>query len=137
MRAVFWILFALLFGLLAYLVYNFAIQRQGQVDTAAAAFSSDSVASYEDRALELRLRADSLRQRLDELGLLKRVQVSLRAQQLEQEVATLERAIAEWKASSARRGKTDLYSRCVMLYGRASGVCDVLASDTLGPGEGE
>jgi hypothetical protein len=137
MKWVFWVLFILLFGLLLYLVYNFAALRRGQVNVADAAFSSDSVVAYEERAVELRLRADSLRQRLDELNLLKRLQVSFRAQQLDREVAALEQAIAEWKGSAARRGKTDLYNRCVILYGRASGVCDALASDTLGPVEGD
>jgi hypothetical protein len=135
MKTVLWLLLLICVGLLGYFVFDFARHRRTQVDLLPYEVTDDTIAVYEARADELATRADSIRQRLGKLGLLSRPAVLARVTDIEQEVANLRRAVENWKAARPARKGGDLYRQCILVYGRASGVCDALARDTLPPAQ--
>jgi hypothetical protein len=57
--------------------------------------------------------------------------VQLRIAALQRELAGLRRAVDEWRATRTGTGGPAAFRQCVLLYGKASGVCDALALDTL------
>lgn len=135
MKIAFWILLLVLVGLVGYLTYSFIRQRRTQVDFVDYEVSRDSVESYQRRVVELEARAESLRVRLEDAHLVERPSVRARLSALNREIAALKHAVEQWQTSrSGGTGSSNVYRQCVLLYGRASGVCDALSLDTLGPG---
>ncbi len=132
MKTLAWILGVIALGLLAYVVYVLVASRSQRSDyISSAEVSAESIRVYITRAAELEERADSLRRRLTELRLVDRPGVQLRITTLERELAGLRQAIDEWQAARTGIGGPAAFRQCVLLYGRASGVCDALSIDTL------
>jgi hypothetical protein len=132
-RTLFWLLLAGFVALLGWFSYDFITRRRTQVDVATLNLSPDTVAAYRQRVTELEQRADSLSRRFASTNLLRRPDVNARITQLNAEVGALRQAIAAWEAA---KGGDDLYRKCILMYGKASGVCDALAADTLAPSPG-
>ncbi len=128
MKAIFWLLLLIFVGLLGWLSYDFIVNRRAQADVVRFDSHPDSIAAYQQRLAELEARAESLRQRFNATNILRRPAVNARLMQLEEDIAALRRAIEAWEAASR---STDLYRQCILMYGKASGVCDALALDTL------
>ncbi len=132
MKALTWVLGIIALALLAYVVYNLVAPGYRRADSVAAVeVSADSIQAYIERAQELEARADSLRARLAELRLVERPAVQLRITTLERELASLRQAIDEWRMARTGIGGPAAFRQCILLYGKASGVCDALALDTL------
>ncbi len=131
MKTVAWILGLVSLVMLGYIVFSLLLPRSRQPEYFAAEVSADSIAAYDARAAELEQRADSLRRRLTELRLAARPGVQLRIAALQRELAGLRRAVDEWRATRTGTGGPAAFRQCVLLYGKASGVCDALALDTL------
>ena len=131
MKAVFWLLALVLTGLFGYLLHSFIEHRKTQVEILDPNVGLQEINAYQARADSLRARADSVRQRLDRAGLMSRRSVKAHLALLEDEIVALERTIEVWRKSKKVRSEVDLQRQCVLLYGKASGLCDALASDTL------
>ncbi|MBM3322559.1 hypothetical protein FJY69_03680 [candidate division WOR-3 bacterium] len=132
MKTLAWILGILASVLLIYVVYSLVAPGRRRADSVASVeVSADSIRAYMDRAEELGIRADSLRARLTELRLVDRPSVQFRIAALERELAGLRQAIDEWRVARTGVGGPAAFRQCVLLYGKASGVCDALALDTL------
>jgi len=130
-KTLFWLLALVLTGLFGYLLHNFIEHRKTQVEILDPNVGLQEINAYQARADSLRVRADSVRQRLDRAGLLSRRSVKAHLALLEDEIIALDRTIEVWRKSKKVRSEVDLHRQCVLLYGKASGLCDALASDTL------
>jgi hypothetical protein len=93
--------------------------------------SAESVAVYEQRVAELQARADSLKRRMEVVGSAERRDVKARLAEFESQLSDLKRAIAQWKIARGGDAPDAAYRQCILLYGRARGACELLASDTL------
>ena len=93
--------------------------------------SAESVAVYEQRAVELQARADSLKKRMEAVGTAERREVKARVAEFERVVSELHRAIAQWRIARGGDAPDAAYRQCVLLYGQARGACEMLAPDTL------
>ena len=131
MKTVFWLCALVITGLLGYLLHNFIEHRKAQVEILNPNVGIETITLYQARADSLRVRADSVRLRLERAGLLSRRSVMTHLALLEDEIVSLERTIEVWRKSKKLRGEVDLHRQCVLLYGKASGVCNALAADTL------
>jgi hypothetical protein len=130
-RTIFWLCALVITGLLGYLLHNFIEHRKAQVEILDPNVGIETITLYQARADSLRARADSVRLRLEGAGLLSRPSVRANLALLEDEIVALERTIEVWQKSKKVRSEVDLHRQCVLLYGKASGVCDALASDTI------
>jgi hypothetical protein len=128
MKTLFWLLLFAFVGLLGWLTYDFIAHRRTQADVVQFDPNPDSVAVYKQRVAELQDRADSLSRRFSSTNLLRRPAVNARLMQLNDQISQLKQAIAAWEAA---KHSTDLYGKGILMYGKASGVCDALAADTL------
>lgn len=131
MKTIFWLCALVITGLLGYLLHNFIEHRKAQVEILDPNVGIETITLYQARADSLRVRADSVRLQLERAGLLSRRSVETHLALLEDEIIALERTIEVWRKSKKLRGEVDLHRQCVLLYGKASGVCDALAADTL------
>jgi len=130
-KTIFWLCALVITGLLGYLLHNFIEHRKAQVEILDPNVGFETITLYQARADSLRARADSVRLQLERAGLLSRRSVKAHLALLEDEIVALERTIEVWRKSKKVRSEVDLHRQCVLLYGKASGVCDALASDTL------
>ena len=132
MKTLAWILGIIAILLLAYVVYSLAAPRSRRSDyISSAEVSAESVQVYMTKAADLEQRADSLRRRLTELRLVDRPGVQLRIAALERELSGLRQAVEQWRAARSGTGGPAAFRQCVLLYGKASGVCDALSLDTF------
>jgi hypothetical protein len=133
MRYVVWALAVVAFVLMVYFVVDFARHRQSAPKLASLStdIGPDSVATYEQRIVDLKASSTALKERLGRLGTVSRPDVQERMRLFDAEIANFERAVAEWKAEHNRAGQGEDYRQCILLYGKASGVCQSLAPDTI------
>jgi len=130
-KTIFWLCALVITGLLGYLLHNFIEHRKAQVEILNPNVGIETITLYQARADSLRARADSVRLQLERAGLLSRPSVRAHLALLDDEIIALERTIEVWRKSKKVRGEVDLHRQCILLYGKASGVCNALASDTL------
>jgi len=134
MKTWFWIVLVAFLLLAGYVVVDLVQRPRTQAQPSAIPFevSAESVAVYEQRASELQARADSLKKRMEAVGTAERREVKVRVAEFERLVSELRRAIAQWRIARGGDAPDAAYRQCVLLYGRARGACEMLASDTLG-----
>lgn len=91
---------------------------------------AESVAVYRTRAESLATEADSLERALLGSGLTEQPGLRRHLGRLREEIAELRRAVGEWEAARQQERRNAAYRECILIYGRASGVCDALKSET-------
>lgn len=101
----------------------------GRAPVYASQVGPDSIAVYERKADSLEQVVASLAARMDSIGLLRRPGLNFKLQRLEGEIAGLRRAIAEWHRTRDSARRNQLYQECLVLYGRASGMCELLLTE--------
>jgi hypothetical protein len=133
MRTPFWIVLIAFVVLAGYLVWD-RTQRAGrQPGPAPVSFEvgAESAAAYEQRVADLEARVEVLKKRMDAAGTNERREVKARLAEFDRQIADLRRAIAQWRVARGGDAPNEAYRQCLLLYGRARGVCDALAPDTL------
>lgn len=133
MKTWFWIVLIAFVLLAGYVVLDLGKHPRTKAQPSAVPFevSAESVAVYEQRAAGLRASADSLKQRMKEVGTAERRDVKARVAETERLISELNRAIAQWRIARGGDAPDAAYRQCVLLYGQARGACQVLASDTM------
>ncbi|MEO0073159.1 MAG: hypothetical protein ABIK43_00665 [candidate division WOR-3 bacterium] len=131
MKAIFWLLVILLAALCGYLIVQVARSRREQVARLSPTMTLDSIAAYQERVEQLKSAVVRLREKAAAAGRLERLRLERDIDRLELEIRDLLAAIEQWRSAVGNAAQADIYHRCILLYGRASGICDVLLSDTL------
>jgi hypothetical protein len=136
MKTWFWIVLVAFLLLAGYVILGLVQRPRTQAQPAAVPFEvgAESIAAYEQRAVELRATADSLKLRMVAAGTAERRDVKVRVAEVERLISELQRAIAQWRIARGGDAPDAAYRQCVLLYGRAKGACGMLAPDTL-PGK--
>ncbi len=101
----------------------------GRTPVYASQVGADSIAAYEQKADSLEQVVASLAARMDSVALLRRPGLNFKLQRLEREIVGLRRAIAEWHRAKDTARRNQLYQECLVLYGRASGMCELLLTE--------
>jgi len=132
MKALFWFLLFVVALLSGYLVFNFTSQRNRQSRPVAFEVGPESIQAYLVRIGALEETAARIHNRLQQVAPGERARLSRQLQLLDAQLRDLRVAVAQWRAArTSGRSSSDLYRNCLLLYGRASGICAVLAEDTL------
>lgn len=131
MKAIFWLLVILLCVTAGYLIVQVAQGRKEQVSRLNPDLTLDSIAAYQERVEQLQATAARLREKAAVANRLERLRLERRIDRLEAEIRDLLTAIEQWRSVTGEAAQADIYRRCILLYGRASGICDILSSDTL------
>jgi len=117
-------------GFIIYLIVRTSRERIPVLPTEV---SADSIMAYEARADSLSVGADTLEDVLGRAGLLEQPGIRRRLARLNEEIDALRTAVERWRAARDSNGQGQAYRECILLYGRASGVCDALRIDTAPP----
>ena len=133
MKTWFWIVLAAFVILAVYVILDSAQRPRREAGSTVVPFevSAESIAVYEQRVSELRARVDRLKERARAAGSLDRRDVSARIAESERLISELQHAIEQWRVARGGDAPDAAYRNCILLYGRASGACDVLATDTM------
>jgi len=131
MKAMFWFLLFIVALIFGYLIFNFVYQRTKQAGFVVFEVSAESIRAYEDLVRTLEKNAEEIRKRLDSSPLNQRLTLERRLAVLEGKIRDLKVAIEQWRQTKAPRSAADLYRQCILLYGKAAGVCELLIVDTL------
>jgi hypothetical protein len=133
MKTWFWIVLVAFLVLAGYVVWSSGLRPKKQVQSPAATFevSAESAAAYEQRVAELVARVELLKKRMVAAGTAERRAVKVRLAEFEREISDLKHAIAQWRLASGGDSPNEAYHQCLLLYGKARGVCDAMAPDTL------
>ncbi len=131
MKAMFWFLLFIVALIFGYLIFNFVYQRTKQAGFVVFEVSAESIRAYEDLVRTLEKNAEEIRKRLDSSPLNQRLTLERRLAVLEGKIRDLKVAIEQWRQTKAPRSAADLYRQCILLYGKAAGVCELLIADTL------
>ena len=123
------ILLILFIVLCAVLVYIIVRQSRTRVDYLASEVSADSITSYETRADSLGRAAEVLEADLGSLSGLAKASARRRLDGLRGEIAALRTAIERWRAARTPEDNNQAYRECILLYGKASGICEGLSTD--------
>lgn len=129
-----WALLVAFVLLVGYAVLGLVQRPRTQAQPPVVPFEvgAESIAAYEQRAVELRVKADSLKLRMAAAGTAERRDVKARVAEVERLISELQRAIAQWRIARGGDAPDAAYRQCILLYGRARGACEMLAPDTLG-----
>jgi hypothetical protein len=133
MKTLTWILGLALLAAIGYLVYDFFTHRRTQAapTPVPTGVGPESIAAYEQRIEELQAKTEALKARMKAAGTLERPDVQERLHGLQARMDNLAQAVRHWKMLQDSGNKDEAYRQCILLYGKASGVCDALAPDTL------
>lgn len=132
MRVIFLVLALLAGALIGYLIFNFAHARRQQVDILHDfEAGADSVQAYLARIEELERQAKGVRSRIANAPLNERLIRERELAVLEDKIRELKLTVEQWRQARTKQTATDLYRKCLLLYGGASGICELLLSDTL------
>jgi len=115
------------------LVYIIVRQTRPRPMLFSSAVSEDSTLSYAARAESLDAIADSLDASYRHTGIIARPGVAYRLGRLNEEIDGLRFAVERWRAAQDVYDRNQSWRECILIYGRASGVCDALKAE----GEGE
>jgi len=137
MRGLLRVIVVLLIVLAGLLVYLIVRQSRSRVDLLAHEVSADSIAVYQARADSLAVIAESLEVRFEKAGALTRPVVLRELATLEDEIASLRIAIDKWRNARGKYGEGQASRECILLYGRASGICDALQEAEPPPSDSE
>jgi hypothetical protein len=133
MKTRFWIALVAFLLLAGYVVWDLMQRPRTQARPSAVPFevSAESATGYERRVADLEARVARLRERMAAIGSIDRPEVKARLAQFERYVSDLKHAIAQWRVVRGGDAPDEAHRQCVLLYGKASGVCEALAPDTL------
>ncbi len=131
MKGMFWFLILVLAVLFGLLIFNFTRERTKQAGLVVFELNADSIRAYELRVEELEQKAGKVRDRIARSGPLERLVMERRLGVLEGQIRDLKTAIAQWRAARESKSAAGIYRQCILLYGKASGICDLLMVDTL------
>uniref|UniRef100_A0A7C4C9X1 Uncharacterized protein n=1 Tax=candidate division WOR-3 bacterium TaxID=2052148 RepID=A0A7C4C9X1_UNCW3 len=134
MKALFWSAVLVLVLLAGYLIRGFVLERRRQAAPVSFEVSAESIAVYQSRIEEMLSRIARIRTRLPLAQPGERVGYTRLIAELEEEIRDLRVAVEQWRSARGAKPTADLYQKCILLYGRASGVCDAIAAETLPPG---
>lgn len=137
MKAMFWFLLLIVAGLSAALVMRFVLERGRQARPLPFEVNVESIAAYQARVAELSEQLNQLQKKAMQSEPLERIRLERKLQLLSVEIRDLEVAIEQWRAARSPNAAGNLYRSCILLYGRASGVCNALATDTVPPPDGK
>lgn len=138
MRTVLWSMVVVLVLGLGLLVYLLIRQSESRPETTLAfEVSAESITAYQDRADSLGLIADSLEVRFEQAEPLQKPGLLRRLDNLEDEIDALRIAVDKWRTARDDYGEGQAYQKCVLLYGRATGICDDLREAVPAEPEGE
>ena len=118
--------FVLVSAVLAYIIVR---NTRSRSDLLPAGVTADSIASYERRADSLERIAGVLEMDYDAIGLLDKPAARRRLDRLRVQVEALHVAIERWRTARTSHGQNKAYRECILLYGKATGVCEVLSTD--------
>jgi tryptophan 2,3-dioxygenase len=110
----------------AALVYIIVRQSRARVDYLPSEVSLDSIEMYARRADSLGRVAAVLAADIGALPALERPQAQWRLGRLREEIAALETAVERWRVARDPSSQDQAFRECILLYGRASGMCEVL-----------
>jgi len=133
MKTLFWIVLVAFLVLAGYVVRDLVLRPKTPAQPATVAFevSAESAAAYEQRMADLQAKVDSLKKGMEAAGTAERRDVKARLAEFELQIRELKRAIAQWQIARDGDAPDEAYRQCIYLYGRARGICDALAADTL------
>jgi hypothetical protein len=133
MKTWFWVLLVAVIALAGYVVWDLAQRPKNQTKPATAGVdvSSESAAAYDQRVAELEAQVENLKKRMAAAGTAERRAVKARLAEFNSQISDLKHAIARWRLARGGDAPSDAYRQCLILYGRARGVCEALAPDTL------
>lgn len=133
MKIWFWIVLVAFLVVVGYVLLDSVRRSRTRPQSTAVPFEvgAESVAVYEQRMTELRAWADSLKERMKAAGTAERRDVKARVAEAERLISELQRAIEQWRVARGGDAPDAAYRQCILLYGRARGACDALASDTM------
>jgi hypothetical protein len=121
-----WIVTIIAVFLLGYLFYHVAVGRRQQAAAVAYEVSADSIRVYQDRIVQLDARAARFREDYKDAGTIQRLAIDRQLDLLDRRIRDLKVAVEQWKSSRDATSGGDLYTKCALLYGSASGVCEAL-----------
>lgn len=132
MKGIFWALVIIAVTMLGYLIFHFAQARRQQVDVLPDfEAGTDSIKVYITRIEELEGQAKRVRSWIANAPLAERIVRERELAVLEDKIRELKLAVEQWRQARTKKSANDLYHKCIMIYGRASGICELLLSDTL------
>ena len=131
MKGLYTVLIILGAVLLGYLIFNFTRARRQQVDFVGFEVSAESVKAYEQRIAELNQQAEAIRRRIARAPLNERLRWERKLAVLTAQIRDLQVAVEQWRQARTKTGAAGIYRQCILLYGKAAGVCELLLSDTL------
>lgn len=132
MNTLFRLLFALFVALSAVLVYIVVRQNRERVDYLPSEVGGETVEAYADRADSLERVAEVLELDISALGLLEQPAARRQLARLRAEIAALRTAVERYRVARTPAAQDQSYRECVLLYGRASGICDALQEGAAG-----
>lgn len=133
MKALFWFLLIVVAVLAGAVIFNFTRERTKQAGVIIFEIGADTIKAYEERIAELENKVEQIRKRMETANPLLRLQLQRQLPALEATIRDLKVAVAQWRTEKRGRFSGDVYRQCILLYGKASGVCDLLLSDSLSP----
>jgi len=133
MKTWFWIVLVAFVVLAGYVVWSAVLRPGRQTKPLKASFevTAESAAAYEKRLAELVARVELLKKRMEAAGTVERREVKARLAEFERQIYDLRHAIAQWRLARGGDAPNEAYRQCLLLYGRARGVCEALVPDTL------
>lgn len=111
------------------LVFIVVRTNRARVEPLDFEVSEDSITAYEQRADSLGRVAEVLEADLNALGVLDQLPVRARLDGLKREISALRVAVDKWKSGREKYDSGTSYRQCILLYGRATGICDALSED--------
>lgn len=133
MRAIFWFLLLVLAVLFGVYIFRATYQRLGRSNLVLFEVVPESIKAFEERVEKLERDAALLCDRLGSSRLMERDFINRRIALLEQGIQNLKTAVAKWRTVRDFKSAAEIYRNCLLLYGKAAGVCELLATDTLPP----
>ncbi len=131
MKAMFWFLLFIVALIFGYLIFNFVYERTRQAGFVVFEVSAESIKAYEELAQTLEKKAEEIRKGIASSPLNQRLRLERQLAVLEGKIRDLKVAIEQWRQTKAPRSAADLYRQCILLYGKAAGICELLLTDTL------
>ncbi|HDQ98751.1 MAG TPA: hypothetical protein ENN51_00485 [candidate division WOR-3 bacterium] len=126
MNTLFRLLLVAFIALSGVLVYVVVRQNRARSDYLVSEVSADSIIAYEDRADSLERVTEILEADLPSLRLLDQPAARFRLDRLRGEIAALRTAVERYRVARTPTEQNQAYRECILLYGRATGICDAL-----------
>lgn len=133
MKVLFWFLLLVVAVLAGAIIFNFTRERTKQAGIIIFEVGADTIKAYKERIAELEHKAELLRSRMSTADPLTRLQLQRQLPTVEATIRDLKTTVEQWRTAKEQRSLGNIYRQCILLYGKASGVCDLLLSDTLSP----